>query len=108
MNELRLNFSDYPAIEQEFDAGKAKPQQNVFLFQINGEWAYYVNKKTYGFLKTDIVGMYHKVKEDFPELRARCVIDKDIEGFLRKKQQQRQEAARKQLMINFKGVKNEY
>lgn len=108
MNELRLNFSDYPAIEQEFDASRIRSHKNVFLFQINGEWAYYVDKKTYGFLKTDIVGMYHKVKEDFPELRARCVIDKDIEGFLRKKQRQRQEAIKKQLMINFKGVKNEY
>lgn len=43
MKEQRLNFSDYPASEQERDAQKAKKLlKHAYLMRVDGEWAHFI------------------------------------------------------------------
>lgn len=48
MKELRLDFSDYPAIEQEYDSLRIikKVPKDVYLLKIDGEWCSFIVKKT--------------------------------------------------------------
>lgn len=47
MKQLRLNFSDYPAIEQEYDSQRMrKPLKHVYLMRVDGEWAHFYGYPT--------------------------------------------------------------
>ena len=41
MKELRLDFSDYPAAEQEKDAERAarRKETEIYVMKVNGAWA---------------------------------------------------------------------
>ena len=76
MKELRIDFPDYTAKDQERDALGLKYNE-IYLSKVNGEWGAYMPRK-----KGDIVMNAGKVPfiefvkgiiEDFPNYRLRCV-----------------------------------
>ena len=47
MKQLRLNFSDYPARQQEVDAARSHRLQStdVYVMQVNGDWGAVLPRK---------------------------------------------------------------
>jgi hypothetical protein len=88
MKELRLNFSDYPASEQERDAQKAKkPLRHVYLMRVDGEWAHFIvtqrgdDYKFYG--DKSLTDVYYELKENYPDYKPRVLKNEGLENYLR-------------------------
>lgn len=90
MKELRLNFSDYPAIEQEYDSQRMrKPLKHVYLLRVDGEWAHFMvtqqgdNYKFYG--NKNITDVYYDLKEAYPDYKPRVLRNEGLENYLRER-----------------------
>ena len=90
MKELRLNFSDYPAIEQEYDAQRIKkPLKHAYLMRVDGEWAHFIvtkrgdDYKFYG--DKDLTEVYYDLKEKYPDYKPHVLRNESIENYLRER-----------------------
>lgn len=109
IKEMRLDFPDYPASEQEKDARSARFRQ-VYLLKVDGEWGHFTltnhqpDIDFYG--EKTLTEVYYKIKESYPRHHIQVIRNKGLENYLRdKKPQTHQRAINKinatQLMINF-------
>jgi hypothetical protein len=106
MKEQRLDFSDYPAKEQEKDVERfklleKKYQPHIFLLKFDGLWASMTFSD--GVKHTFYDGMnlyqtYNKVKETHPNHKMKYIINKGLENYLR--EQRKKELSRKSLQLN--------
>ena len=90
MKELRLNFSDYPAIEQEYDSQRIKkPLKHVYLMRVDGEWAHFIvtqrgdDYKFYG--DKTLTEVYYDLKEHYPDYKPHVLRNEGIEKYLRER-----------------------
>ena len=100
MEEQRLDFSDYPAKEQEKDVERFKQlekkrQPHIFLLKVDGLWASMTFSD--GVKHTFYDGMnlfqtFYKVKKTHPNHKMKYIINKGLEDYLR-------DARKKELMI---------
>lgn len=88
MKQLRLNFSDYPAIEQEYDSQRMrKPLKHVYLLKVDGEWAHFIvtqkgdDYKFYG--DKTLTEVYYALKENYPDYKPRVLKNEGLENYLR-------------------------
>ena len=102
MKQLRLNFSDYSADEQEVDAmrNRAKAEQyfkrEVYVMRVNGEWGAVLPKRRYNVIfnadaGVELVEFVQKVKADLEELGIKphfhCVQNFGVENKIAEQQQ---------------------
>lgn len=106
MKQLRLDFSDYSAKEQEadvkrfIDASKKVHKPTLFVLKVDGEWAHLdlkMKHKFYG--DKNLFQMYNEVKRTHPEHNLKYIINKGLEDYLR--EMKRRERKVKQLRIDF-------
>lgn len=85
MKQLRLDFSDYSAREQERDAMKSCYKQ-IYLMRIDGKWTHYSiidGKENYDSHDGELTETYHELKSQFPGFRMRVIRNEGIEDYLR-------------------------
>lgn len=91
MKEQRLNFSDYPAEEQERDATKAerKHYHDVYVMRVNGDWGAILPRKRHNVIfnadkGVELTEFVKDVKEELLEFgiipRFHCVRNFGIES----------------------------
>lgn len=107
--ELRLNFSDYSAAEQERDAEKyakrLKPIRHAYLMRVGGEWGHLIltqqgdNIAFYG--KKNLTEVYYALKDKFPDYTAKVIQNDGLENYLRDMKKMREKKYGKQLQIDF-------
>lgn len=107
MEEQRLDFSDYPAKEQERDVERfklleKKRQPHIFLLKVDGLWAsmtftggeihhkFYEGKNLYQTFNT--------VKETHPNHKMKYIMNDGLENYLR--EQRKKELSIKSLQLN--------
>lgn len=91
MKELRLDFSDYPAIEQEHDSLRIikKVPKHVYLLKIDGEWCSFIVKKDGGdddikyFEDRELPEVYKWLKKHRSEYTVKVIQNKGLEDYLR-------------------------
>lgn len=76
MKQLRIDFPDYSAEEQERDANRFKPNE-IYLSRVNGEWGAVMLRK-YGAVvfnagNTPFIDFVQGIMEDYPDFKLRCV-----------------------------------
>lgn len=107
MKELRLNFSDYTAEEQEVDVRRHKARKvirHAYLMKIDGEWGHFIinqqgdDIKFYG--QKSLTEVYYELKENRPDYTARVIQNEGLENYLRDIKARRN---RGKLKIDFKG-----
>lgn len=99
MKELRLNFSDYSAKEQEKDAMKSRFKQ-VYLMKVDGEWGHFTiidGKDDIDFHSGDLTETYFELKAKFPQHAVKVIRNEGLENYLRDK---RPEIMKKRLRDN--------
>lgn len=94
--QLRINFPDYSAEEQERDIERAErlEQTNVFISRAEGVWNAIVRKKhnivISGQKGEELIEFVSNVIEDLKEFgikpKFRCVQNQGIDGFLKRNQ----------------------
>lgn len=92
MKQLRLNFSDYSAQEQERDAFgslKSARPKDIYVMRVNGDWGAVLPRKRHNVIfnadkGVDLVEFIQNVKADLAELglnvRFHCVQNFGIES----------------------------
>lgn len=110
MKELRLNFPDYPAEEQERDAARKaylnkKYQPHAFILKVDGTYAHLIfsdGKPYHKFYdgKT-LIDTYYAIRESYPQHKIKCIINKGLEDFLRLERKKEFAVNKLQRMINF-------
>lgn len=91
MKQLRLNFSDYSAKEQERDAEKVirKQSTDIYVMRVNGDWGAVLPRKRHNVIfnadkGVELVEFVQNVKEELLELgikpRFHCVKNFGIES----------------------------
>ena len=85
MKQLRLNFSDYSAEQQERDAAKHKPHKPLlFVMKVDGVWAHLGLDLKYKFYEgKNLFQMYNEIKETHPNHNLKYVINQGLEDYLR-------------------------
>lgn len=93
--ELRINFPDYTAEQQEADARK-KPVKEIYITRVSGVWHGFIPRKRYSVTITADKGIelpefVKEVKAEYPDYKMRCVrnygIDKHLENNFAKLEQ---------------------
>jgi hypothetical protein len=107
MEEQRLDFSDYPAKEQEQDVERfklleKKYQPHIFLLKFDGLWASMTFSD--GVKHTFYDGMnlyqtYNKVKETHPNHKMKYIMNKGLEDYLREQRKKENIIKQRQLQI---------
>ena len=99
MEQGRLDFSDYPAHEQELDAQRHIAniaKREVYVMRVNGEWGAVLPKRRYNVIfnadaGVELVEFVSKVKADLEELGIKphfhCVHNFGIESKIAEHQQ---------------------
>lgn len=94
MKQLRIDFPDYPAKEQERDAMRSCFKQ-VYLMRVDGKWAHFTiinGKDDYDSYEGDLTQTYYEVKNKLPLHVVKVIQNKGLEDYLRdmlpKKKQQ--------------------
>ena len=105
MKQLRLDFSDYSAEEQERDYQKKRFRQ-VYLMKVNGIWGHVTIVDSivkYGFHNGDLTDTYNEIKTEFPTHCVRVIRNQGLENYLRDRMKPRKQAYNnaQQLKINF-------
>lgn len=109
MKQLRIDFSDYPAEQQERDVERhaylqKKYQPHIFFIKFDGIWAtmtfagginhtFYEGKNLYQ--------TFNAVKEKYPHHKMKYIINKGLEDYLRDVRKKEHAAKAKQLSIDF-------
>lgn len=110
MKELRINFPDYTADEQERDVERFKRlekkyQPHIFLLKFDGIWASmtFSNGIKHRFYEgMNLYQTFNKVKETHPNHKMKYIINQGLENYLREQRRKEQILKSKQLTINFK------
>ena len=110
MKEQRLDFSDYPAKEQEKDVERfkfleKKYQPHIFLLKFDGLWASMTFSD--GVKHTFYEGMnlfqtFNKVKETHPNHKMKYIMNDGLENYLRDQYRIKQRFIKNQLQISWK------
>jgi len=94
MKQLRFDFPDYSAKEQERDAMRSCFKQ-VYLMRVDGKWAHFTiinGKDDYDSYEGDLTQTYYEVKNKLPLHVVKVIQNKGLEDYLRdmlpKKKQQ--------------------
>lgn len=85
MKQLRLDFSDYSAREQERDTMRSRFRQ-VYLMRVDGKWAHYTlveGKEDYDSHDGDLTQTYYEIKAQFKEHTVKVIQNKGLEDYLR-------------------------
>ena len=85
MKQLRLDFSDYSAREQERDTMRSRFRQ-VYLMRVDGKWAHYTlveGKEDYDSHDGDLTQTYYEVKQKLPQHSVKVIQNKGLEDYLR-------------------------
>lgn len=106
MEEQRLDFSDYPAKEQEKDVERFKQlekkyQPHIFLLKFDGLWAsmtFSDGVKHTFYEGMDLYQTFNKVKETHPNHKMKYIMNQGLENYLR--EQRKKELSRKSLQLN--------
>ena len=106
MEEKRLDFSDYPAKEQEKDVERFKQlekkrQPHIFLLKVDGLWASMTFSD--GVKHTFYEGMnlyqtFKEVQKTHPNHKMKYIMNEGLENYLR--EQRKKELSRKSLQLN--------
>lgn len=107
MKELRLNFSDYPADEQEADVERFKElekkyQPHIFLLKVEGTWASmtFSDGVKHTFYKgMNLFQTFNKVKETHPNHKMKYIINHGLENYLREQYRKEQFLKARELKI---------
>ena len=91
MEEQRLDFSDYPAKEQEKDVERfklleKKYQPHIFLLKFDGIWASMTFTDGIDYKFYDGMNLYQtfkKVQRTHPNHKMKYIINKGLENYLR-------------------------
>lgn len=108
MNEQRLNFSDYPAAEQERDVERFKKlekkyQPHIFLLKFDGLWASMtfsggkISPKFYEGM--NLYQTFDTVKKTHPFHKMKYIINQGLENYLREARKKEQLIKAKQLEL---------
>lgn len=85
MKQLRIDFPDYSAREQERDAMRSRFRQ-VYLMRVDGKWAHYTlidGKEDYDSHDGDLTQTYYEVKQKLPQHSVKVIQNKGLEDYLR-------------------------
>lgn len=107
--QLRLDFSDYSAEEQERDANKKpllKVIRHAYLMKIDGEWAHFIigkgGKDDIDFYEDQTLEeVYRKLTKSRPEYKLKVIMNEGLENYLRDRREEYKKNKAKQLLINF-------
>ena len=109
MKELRIDFPDYPAAEQERDAAKKKPLKMIrhaYLMKIDGEWAHFIigqGGDDIDFYEgNELAKVCEILKRKYPDHQPRVIMNEGLENYLRDR---RPEIMRKK---NYKQLKIDF
>jgi hypothetical protein len=110
MEELRLNFSDYPAKEQERDAARKaylnkKYQPHAFILKVDGTYAHLIfsdGKPYHKFYDNKtLIDTYYAIRESYPQHKIKCLMNKGLEDYLRQQREKEKAVNKLQRMIDF-------
>lgn len=104
MKQLRLDFSDYSAREQERDTMRSRFRQ-VYLMKVDGEWGHFTiidGKDNIDFHSGDLTETYFELKAKFPQHAVKVIRNEGLENYLRDK---RPEIIKKRLCDNVQQLK---
>lgn len=107
MKQLRLNFSDYSAKEQEADVERFKElekkyQPHIFLLKFDGLWAsmtFHDGVKHTFYEGMNLYQTFNKVKETHPFHKMKYIINQGLENYLREQYRKEQVLKAKQLSM---------
>lgn len=109
VKQLRIDFPDYSAKEQETDAKKAhrlKVIRHAYLMKIDGEWAHFIvgtrgvdDIDFYGDRKLDEV--YYKLSRERPDYTPKVIQNEGLENYLRDRRAEFVKKRNRQLSIDF-------
>lgn len=110
MKQLRIDFPDYSAEQQERDVERFKRlekkyQPHIFLLKFDGIWASmtFSDGIKYRFYEgMNLYQTFNKVKETHPKHKMKYIINQGLENYLRDMHRKEQIIKSKQLSINFK------
>lgn len=92
MKELRLNFSDYPAEEQEKDTRRKRIIQvpkHAYLMKVDGVWAHLIVNQAgdeYRFYEDmNLIQVYYELKKNKPGYKPKVIKNEGLEAYLRNK-----------------------
>lgn len=86
MKQLRIDFPDYPAEEQEKDIKRLKLIRHAYLMKVDGEWAHLIigqNEDRHYYGKKNLTEVYHELKENFPNHKPIVIRNEGLENYLR-------------------------
>lgn len=111
MKQLRLDFSDYSAKEQEKDAIKSRFKQ-VYLMKVDGVWGHYTiidGKDDIDFHEgKDLTEAYFELKGRFPLHQVRVIRNEGLENYLRDVRKSREKKQVNPLLIKFETAGKEH
>lgn len=89
--QLRLDFSDYSAKQQERDF-QSSLLHTVFLIKVDGEWGHLLIGQSGDdidfYPDMDLSQTYSALKKEYPNCRPRVIQNKYLEDYLRTKRQE--------------------
>ena len=105
--QLRINFPDYTAEQQEADirrfsdAAKKLNKPTLFVLKVNGEWAHLDLKLRYKFYEDmNLYQMFNEIKRTHPDHNLKYIINEGLENYLR--EMKAREQRHKQLKLDFR------
>jgi len=113
--QLRLNFSDYSAEQQESDVLKYMRlketyRPHLYLLKINGMWSHItLTPNTYRptphfYEGKNLFQVYNEIKKDYPEYKVKYIINQGLEDYLKDEYKKKQaiDSRIKQIKFNWK------
>ena len=90
MKQLRIDFPDYPAEQQEADVKKTRFRQ-VYLMKVDGDWGHLTiidgEIKADFHPDKDLIQAYLEIKAEFPTHHVRVIRNQGLENYLRDRKQ---------------------
>lgn len=97
MKELRLDFPDYPAAEQEKDAERAarRKETEIYVMKVNGAWGGYMPRANYSMTfntkrGVELPEFIQTLKEELAEInikpRFRCIENQGVADHIKQQQ----------------------
>lgn len=107
MKQLRIDFPDYPAKEQEKDVERfkfleKKYQPHIFLLKFDGLWASmtFTNGVKHTFYEgMNLYQTFNKVKETHPNHKMKYIMNEGLENYLRDMRKKENIIKQRQLQI---------
>lgn len=109
MKQLRLDFADYSAREQERDAMRSRFRQ-VYLMKVDGKWAHFTiieGKEDYDSHDGDLTQTYYEVKQKLPQHSVKVIQNKGLEDYLRDMLPKKKQTQTNSKQLNIWEVKND-